>query len=53
MNDEVFITTKRAARNMSFQEIAPGNGVVNVLAEVLGSELIALPVQAPLSVYVY
>ena len=34
--NEVYITTRRAARNMAFQGFTPQDGVVNVLLELVG-----------------
>ena len=36
IKDEVYISTRRAARNMSFQEFTPEQGVVNELLELSG-----------------
>jgi len=47
----VLISTRRAARNMAFQEFTNTYGEYTVLAEFLGSELFGLPLQAPLSHY--
>lgn len=47
----ILISTRRAARNMSFQEFTENNGEYKVLAEFLGSELFGLPLFAPLSHY--
>eukprot|EP00912_Choanoflagellata_sp_UC4_P000898 UC4_evm1s553 len=48
---EVFITTRRAARNASYQEITKEWGVVPILCEVHGKDLMGLPLKAPLSGY--
>jgi leucyl-tRNA synthetase len=47
----IFICTRRAARNMSYQELTQVCGQYTVLAEFLGSELFGLPLHAPLSHY--
>jgi len=47
----ILISTRRAARNMSYQEFTATNGEYKVLAEFLGSELFGLPLHAPLSHY--
>ncbi|CAL1544522.1 unnamed protein product [Lymnaea stagnalis] len=48
---EVFITTRRAARNMSYQDMTPENGKVEVLAELIGQDILGTPLEAPLSSY--
>lgn len=52
--EEIFLMTGRAARNMAYQGFTI-NGVTNCdptpLFELQGSELIGLPISAPLSVY--
>ena len=35
-NDGIYVSTKRAARNMSYQGFTKENGVVNVIAELTG-----------------
>lgn len=50
-NGEVFICTNRAARNMSYQGFFKENGRVNVLAEILGQDLIGVALSAPLTSY--
>ena len=47
----IFICTRRAARNMAYQEFTHTYGQYTVLAEFLGSELFGLPLHAPLSHY--
>lgn len=47
--NEYFICTRRAARNMSYQEFTKENGRVDVLAEVTGDELMGVRLKAPLS----
>lgn len=52
INDkEIFVCTKRAARNFSFQEKSPVNGVVTELATFQGSALLGAALRAPLSKY--
>lgn len=46
---EYFVCTARAARNMSYQEFTEKNGVVNVLAELVGEDIMGLKLKAPLS----
>jgi len=48
---EFFVITDRAARNMAYQGIFPGTGVVEKVAEVLGSACVGTLVNAPLSVH--
>eukprot|EP00056_Hartaetosiga_gracilis_P022489 m.30897 g.30897 ORF g.30897 m.30897 type:complete len:1042 (-) comp9675_c0_seq1:131-3256(-) len=48
---EVFVTTRRAARNMSFQYMTEKEGEVEVLAEIPGKELMGVKLDAPLSAY--
>ena len=49
VDNEYFVCTHRAARNMSYQEFTEQNGVVKVLAELTGDDLIGLKLKAPLS----
>lgn len=48
-NNEVWIGTRRAARNMSFQGFTAVNGEVKVIAELTGLELMGLQLTAPLT----
>ncbi|CRL00851.1 CLUMA_CG014102, isoform A [Clunio marinus] len=48
-NNEVWIATRRAARNMSYQGFMKVNGEVNVIAELSGMELMGLQLTAPLT----
>lgn len=48
---EYYVVTDRAARNMSYQGIFPGNGVVDKVAELVGSACVGTVVVAPLSVH--
>eukprot|EP01097_Dermamoeba_algensis_P005101 TRINITY_DN3252_c0_g1_i3.p1 TRINITY_DN3252_c0_g1~~TRINITY_DN3252_c0_g1_i3.p1 ORF type:complete len:591 (-),score=145.53 TRINITY_DN3252_c0_g1_i3:1219-2991(-) len=50
-NDEVFICTQRAARNLSFQGYSPEEGKPKLLLSLKGSDLIGLPLKAPLTKY--
>jgi leucyl-tRNA synthetase len=56
-DNEYFICTKRAARNMSYQGFTNENGVYKILGntEILGEHLLGLKLKAPLSLneYVY
>ncbi|EDQ90709.1 uncharacterized protein MONBRDRAFT_20503 [Monosiga brevicollis MX1] len=47
VNDEIFVTTRRAARNMSYQDLTPELGKVEILAEVEGSQLLGVKLSAP------
>ncbi|KAM3084388.1 cytosolic leucyl tRNA synthetase [Clarireedia jacksonii] len=46
-----FVITDRAARNMSYQDIFPQNGVVEKVAEIVGSACVGTLVEAPLSIH--
>lgn len=48
-NGEVWIATRRAARNMSYQGFTAINGEVKVIAELTGMELLGLQLTAPLT----
>lgn len=48
-NKEVWICTRRAARNMSYQGFTAKNGEVNVIAELTGMEMMGLKLTAPLT----
>lgn len=48
-NGEVWIATRRAARNMSYQGFTAKNGEVKVIAELTGMELMGLQLSAPLT----
>ena len=48
-NGEVWIATRRAARNMSYQGFTQTNGEVKVIAELTGLEMMGLPLSAPLT----
>ncbi|XP_043220831.1 leucine--tRNA ligase, cytoplasmic-like [Amphibalanus amphitrite] len=50
-NGEVFVCTRRAARNMSYQGLTPAEGEVPVLAELTGQDIMGLPLRAPLTSY--
>ncbi|KAI1286671.1 Leucine--tRNA ligase, cytoplasmic [Halotydeus destructor] len=45
--DEVFISSARAARNMSYQGFTKENGVYVVIAELIGSDLIGCRLTSP------
>lgn len=48
-HNEVWICTNRAARNMSYQGFTAVDGKYNILAEVIGSDLIGVGLSAPLT----
>lgn len=48
-NNEVWIATRRAARNMAYQGFTAVNGEVKVITEITGMELMGLPLSAPLT----
>ncbi|GFN80924.1 leucine--tRNA ligase, cytoplasmic [Plakobranchus ocellatus] len=45
---DVYVSTRRAARNMSYQDMTPNFGSLNVLAELVGQDLVGVGVEAPL-----
>ena len=50
-DNEYFVITDRAALNMSYQGVFPENGVVDKVAEVVGSAFVGTLVNAPLSIH--
>ncbi|XP_050017932.1 leucine--tRNA ligase, cytoplasmic [Alexandromys fortis] len=50
-NGDIFICTQRAARNMSFQGFTKHNGVVPVVKELMGEEILGAALSAPLTCY--
>ncbi|PWA23182.1 hypothetical protein CCH79_00002430, partial [Gambusia affinis] len=50
-NGDVFISTRRSARNMSFQGFTKENGVVPVIMEILGQDILGCALSAPLTCY--
>lgn len=48
---DVFISTRRSARNMSYQGLTPENGKLNVLAELVGQDIMGVALEAPLTSY--
>ncbi|XP_061818551.1 leucine--tRNA ligase, cytoplasmic-like isoform X2 [Nerophis lumbriciformis] len=48
---DIFICTRRSARNMSFQGFTKENGVVPVLMEILGQDILGSALSAPLTSY--
>lgn len=51
LGNEYYVCTDRAARNMAYQGIFEKNGVIDKVAEVVGSACIGTLVKAPLSVH--
>jgi leucyl-tRNA synthetase len=49
MHDEVFICTRRSARNMAYQGFINEEGKLDVLLEITGQDIIGLALQAPLT----
>ncbi|XP_041358320.1 leucine--tRNA ligase, cytoplasmic-like [Gigantopelta aegis] len=49
--DEVFVCTKRAARNMSYQGFTRHNGEYKVLVPLVGQDILGCPVHGPLTPY--
>ncbi|KAH0558055.1 leucine--tRNA ligase, cytoplasmic [Cotesia glomerata] len=48
-NNDVFISTKRAAKNMSYQGFMKVEGEIPIIAEFVGQELMGLPLNSPLT----
>ena len=46
-NNEIFITTMRAANNMAWQELTPEYGKVKVILRITGMELMGAAIKAP------
>ena len=49
--DELFVTTRRAARNMAYQDMTRAEGDVEIVAEVNGKDLMGLRIKAPMAKY--
>lgn len=49
INDEIGICSKRAATNMSFQDLTPSPGNLEILGEFEGQELFGQPLESPLA----
>ncbi|KAJ7377116.1 hypothetical protein OS493_030711 [Desmophyllum pertusum] len=49
IENEIYISTRRAARNMSYQGFTPKEGVVNILLELTGQDIMGIPLDAPLT----
>ncbi|XP_075065776.1 leucine--tRNA ligase, cytoplasmic [Mixophyes fleayi] len=50
-NGDIFVCTQRAARNMSYQGFTKDNGVVPVVKELMGEDLLGAALSAPLTSY--
>ncbi len=48
-NNEIFVCTARAARNMSYQGFTGDDGKIEVVAELTGQDIMGLGLKAPLS----
>ena len=48
---EIFVCTERAARNMSFQGFTEKEGVIDILAELTGQDIMGLGLQSPFCPY--
>ncbi|KAM4875852.1 leucine--tRNA ligase, cytoplasmic [Thomomys bottae] len=51
VDGDIFICTQRAARNMSYQGLTKNNGVVPVVKELMGEEILGASLSAPLTCY--
>ncbi len=49
--EEVFVSTARAARNMSYQEFTAGEGKVDIVAELTGQDIMGIGLKAPLATF--
>ncbi|XP_039265438.2 leucine--tRNA ligase, cytoplasmic-like [Styela clava] len=50
-NEEIFVSTRRAARNMSYQELMTEVGTVEVVAQLIGQDIMGMALHAPLTSY--
>lgn len=50
-NGDVFVSTARAALNMSYQSFTKQNGKVDVLLNLTGQDIMGLPLKSPLTSY--
>ncbi|XP_060564923.1 leucine--tRNA ligase, cytoplasmic-like [Ruditapes philippinarum] len=50
-NGEVFISTHRAATNMSYQGFTKNDGKVDIVAELIGQDIMGVALTGPLTVY--
>lgn len=49
--NQIWISTEKAARNMSYQGLTTAEGKVEVLAELKGQDLLGIPLKAPFTSY--
>lgn len=49
--DDILIISERAARNMAYQDLTKEHGVYVKLLDLKGTDLLGVPLKAPLSVY--
>ncbi|RUS86732.1 hypothetical protein EGW08_005522 [Elysia chlorotica] len=50
-NEDVFVCTRRAARNMSYQGMTRSDGSLNVLVDLVGQDIMGVGLEAPLTAY--
>uniref|UniRef100_A0A8B9R9E0 Leucine--tRNA ligase, cytoplasmic n=1 Tax=Astyanax mexicanus TaxID=7994 RepID=A0A8B9R9E0_ASTMX len=50
-NGDVFISTQRSARNMAYQGFTKENGVVPVVKQIMGQDILGCALSAPLTSY--
>jgi len=50
-NDEIFICSERAAKNLAFQDLTKEYAIAECLAEIDGSDLLGTPLKSPLTSY--
>lgn len=50
-NNEVFVSTKRAALNMAYQDITVKTGEIDIVATFTGQDIMGIPLKAPLTSY--
>jgi leucyl-tRNA synthetase len=50
-DDEYFVMSDRAAKNMAYQELVPEHGKIEKVADVSGDDLVGLPLKAPMTSY--
>nr|XP_033783398.1 leucine--tRNA ligase, cytoplasmic [Geotrypetes seraphini] len=50
-NNDIFICSQRSARNMSYQGFTKDNGVVPVVKELMGEDILGAALSAPLTSY--
>ncbi|XP_048511037.1 leucine--tRNA ligase, cytoplasmic isoform X2 [Athalia rosae] len=48
-NGDIFVSTERAARNMAYQGFTKTEGKVDIIAELIGQDILGLPLHAPLT----